>query len=173
MWPLIIPIISKVIDLIIPDKKQQADIKLKMMELEFQKQFKEIELQFERDSKQIDVNVEEAKSSSLFIAGWRPAVGWICVIALGYHYILAPFMADIAGFLGYAVKLTELNISELMTLLFGLLGLGAFRTYEKVKGVDKKKFFDVLRQQPGIKSLSQKDVDALENALDEATPDRV
>jgi hypothetical protein len=94
---------------------------------------------------------------------------WLCVIALGYHYILAPFCADIAAFFGHTVHLTELNMYDLMTLLFGLLGLGAFRTYEKVKGVDKKRFFDTLRDQPGIKSLSQKDVDALENALDESS----
>ena len=87
---------------------------------------------------QIAVNVEEAKSPSLFTAGWRPAVGWVCVMALFYNYIGAPLIHYIIQFLETTVpQLPALDTSELMTLLFGLLGLGAYRTYEKVSGVVK------------------------------------
>lgn len=89
---------------------------------------------------QIAVNVEEAKNLSLFTSGWRPAVGWVCVMALFYNYIGAPLFHYGIQFFEKAVpQLPALDTGELMTLLFGLLGLGAYRTYEKVSGVTKSR----------------------------------
>lgn len=73
---------------------------------------------------QLAVNAEEAKSQNLFIAGWRPACGWLCVGALGYTTIVAP-----------AFGLPKGELESLITILFGMLGLGTLRTVEKVKGV--------------------------------------
>ena len=88
----------------------------------------------EVDKAQAGVNSEEAKSTSIFTSGWRPTVGWICTFALAYHYILMPFIIFIIGlFMTDLPKAPELDIGELLTLLFGLLGLGTLRTVEKFK----------------------------------------
>ncbi len=87
---------------------------------------------------QLEVNKTEAASNSLFVAGWRPAVGWICSLAFAWHFVLEPM----AGFtLAYIVAtpptLPTFDMTSLMTVLMGMLGLGGLRTYEKKKGIDK------------------------------------
>ena len=94
-------------------------------------------LQGEIDSQeaQIEVNKAEATNPSVFVSGWRPFIGWVCGCALVYQYILRPFIE--AGFaLAHraAPALPGLD-DNLYQLLLGMLGLGAYRTYEKVKGV--------------------------------------
>lgn len=86
---------------------------------------------------QLDVNKAEAASSSTFVAGWRPFIGWVCGIALVYQYILRPFVE--AGFALAHQPIPALPglDGNLYELLLGMLGLGAFRTYEKVRGVAK------------------------------------
>lgn len=93
---------------------------------------------------QIAVNMEEAKSPSLFTSGWRPAVGWVCVITLFYNFIGAPlFHYGIQFFKDYLQSpvppLPNLDNGELMTLLLGLLGLGGYRSWEKISGVVKSR----------------------------------
>lgn len=80
---------------------------------------------------QLEVNRVEAAHPSVFVSGWRPAVGWICVVGLGYQYIFAPL---VNGFLGIP-RFPSLDLGELMPLLFGLLGLAGMRTWEKGKEV--------------------------------------
>jgi len=82
------------------------------------------------DQGQLKVNLEETKHRSLFIAGWRPFIGWICGIGLLYSYVLVP----IAITLGMSM---ENDREGLMALTTALLGLGGMRTYEKMKGVSK------------------------------------
>lgn len=86
---------------------------------------------------QLDVNKAEAASSSTFVAGWRPFIGWVCGTALVYQYILRPFVE--AGFALAHQPIPALPglDGNLYELLLGMLGLGAFRTYEKVRGVAK------------------------------------
>jgi hypothetical protein len=79
---------------------------------------------------QIATNTEEAKSKSIFVAGWRPFVGWICGTALGYTFILQPFLVWLLTAFGIDTSMPKLEIDELMTLLFGMLGLGAMRSYD-------------------------------------------
>lgn len=78
---------------------------------------------------QIDVNVEEAKSTSFWVSGWRPYIGWICGSGLGYQFLVYPILV------AFQPKIVQLDMGTLITLLFGMLGLGAMRTTEKVKGV--------------------------------------
>jgi hypothetical protein len=85
---------------------------------------------------QIEVNKVEAGSTNLFVSGWRPAVGWVCVCGLSYSFVLQPiFSAFSLKYLG--APLDGVDIGELMVLLLGMLGLGGMRTFEKVKGVSK------------------------------------
>lgn len=87
---------------------------------------------------QVAVNQQEAKHKSLFVAGWRPSVGWICSIAMGYHFVLQPVIIFGASVAGVAIpELPEFDMDSLMTVLLGMLGLGGLRTYEKQKGLTK------------------------------------
>ena len=81
---------------------------------------------------QIEVNKVEAAHKSIFIAGWRPAIGWICGLALLYSTLLSPI-------LGIWFTVPEVDTSLLTTVLMGMLGLGAMRTFEKTQGVSREK----------------------------------
>ena len=83
---------------------------------------------------QTEVNKVEASSSNIFVAGWRPAVGWICAFGLAYAVILAPLIAFIARLAGYQGSFPVIEGEILNTTLFGMLGLGLFRTAEKITG---------------------------------------
>ena len=92
------------------------------------------------DAGQRKINEIEAGESSLFVSGWRPAVGWVCVAGYAYHYILQPFLVFLLVAFNVqfqADHLPQLNIMELSVMLANLLGFGAYRTYEKVKGNGK------------------------------------
>jgi len=81
---------------------------------------------------QLAINAKEAEHGSIFVAGWRPGIGWICGIALGWNYILQPLLSW--GFFMYGADLEgmpKLDTGELTTILLGMLGLGGLRTYEK------------------------------------------
>ena len=82
-------------------------------------------------------NIEEAKHPSVFVSGWRPALGWLCVSCLGYAWIIRDFIV-IGLHMSEDTKdivLPVIDSSELMTLVLALLGLGGIRMYEKIKGV--------------------------------------
>ena len=85
---------------------------------------------------QLQINMKEAEHGSVFVAGWRPAIGWICGIALGWNYILQPVISWVAFIGGLdLVAAPQLDTAELTTILLGMLGLGGLRTYEKRLGV--------------------------------------
>jgi len=81
---------------------------------------------------QIEVNKVEAAHKSIFIAGWRPAIGWICGLALLYSTLLSPI-------LGIWFTVPEVDTSLLTTVLMGMLGLGTLRTVEKIQKVSREK----------------------------------
>jgi hypothetical protein len=85
---------------------------------------------------QLAINQKEAEHGSIFVAGWRPAIGWICGIALGWNYIIQPIISWAAFASGVdLVDAPRLDTGELTTILLGMLGLGGLRTYEKRLGV--------------------------------------
>lgn len=100
--------------------EKQAEIQQKLMELELKAM-----------EGQMQINLEEAKSEHLFVAGWRPAVGWIGAASLGYAAILEPLMSWIARYNGATVQFPTLNTDITMQVLFGILGLGVMRTVDK------------------------------------------
>ncbi len=90
------------------------------------------------DAGQNAVNAEEARHNSIFVAGWRPAIGWICAAALLYSYIVIPFTTYVFAFwLGAPIPKMPVLDNNLWELMFGMLGLGGLRTYEKLKGIHK------------------------------------
>ena len=81
---------------------------------------------------QLEVNKVEAAHKSLFVAGWRPAIGWVCALGLFYNVILA-------NIIGIWVDVPEVDTTLLVPVMMGMLGIGAMRSYEKVKGVSRER----------------------------------
>jgi len=84
---------------------------------------------------QLDINKVEAANPSVFVSGWRPGVGWVCVAACGWNWIGLPVAKLALDISGHPISLSPADISEMMPILLGMLGLGGLRTVEKVKGV--------------------------------------
>ena len=87
---------------------------------------------------QLDINKEEAKSPSLFVSGWRPALGWICGLACAWNWVGLPIAKLGLALYGVTIELSPADVSEMMPILLGMLGLGGLRSYEKIKGVAAK-----------------------------------
>lgn len=87
-------------------------------------------------SAQTDINKIEAASTSLFVAGWRPYVGWICGTGLGLQVIVAPLFTWFAALIGHPTPFPKFDDVLLQSTLAGMLGLGyGLRTYEKSAGI--------------------------------------
>ena len=85
---------------------------------------------------QLEVNKTEATHRSIWVAGWRPMIGWTCGVALAWHFVLAPVMLFAAAWAGVTLPaLPSFDMDSLMTVLLGMLGLGGLRTFEKSKGL--------------------------------------
>lgn len=125
---------TKIIDKLFPDKNEADKVKLEMLKLQQEGALKELELEYQNALKQIEVNIEEAKSEKWWKAGARPFIMWVCGCAIAYNYVLMPFIVYfVKVFYPSAPDLPALDTSELMTLLLGMLGLGAYRSYDKAK----------------------------------------
>jgi len=105
-----------------PEEKRAAEILL-------------MKIQQEPDKWQAEINKIEAGHRTIFVAGWRPFIGWICGISLGMNFIAFPLMEWLSALFGGFIKRPDMDTGALMTLVISLLGLGATRTYEKIKGV--------------------------------------
>ena len=88
---------------------------------------------------QLEVNKVEAGHHSLFVSGWRPAVGWVCVLGMAGNFMVIPFANFALALLEIDVKVPLIDTATMMPVLMGMLGLGAMRTYEKKSGVERKK----------------------------------
>jgi len=87
---------------------------------------------------QIDINKIEAASSSVFVAGWRPGIGWICGAAFGLHFVVLPVLNWLAVLFGHEPIVIPFDMTTLSTVLMGMLGLGTMRSVEKWRGVASK-----------------------------------
>ena len=87
---------------------------------------------------QIEINKAEAQHRSIFVAGWRPFLGWGLATAMIWHFVLAPVTMFVCSYAGIEIpELPTFDMDSLMTVLLGMLGLGGLRTVEKVKGITK------------------------------------
>jgi hypothetical protein len=122
----VIGVAGKVLDKFVEDK----DLKAKLQH--------EMNMQLHNANlAQVEINKTEAAHSSIFVAGWRPACGWICSIALLYHFVIQPIIVFILSAAGYSYDLPSFDMSSLMTVLMGMLGLGGLRSFEKSKDLTK------------------------------------
>ena len=118
---------SKLIDRLWPDPAQAAQAKLELLKM-----------QQTGELAQVAVNTEEAKNPSLFVSGWRPFIGWCCGAACAWNWLGLPLVGFICSLFGYKLGIAPADISDMMPILMGMLGLGGLRTFEKMNGVDRK-----------------------------------
>lgn len=90
----------------------------------------ETEILQRADLAQIDVNKTEATHANLFVAGWRPFIGWTGGVALGYSFVARPLLDQLFG-----LQMPDMDIGDLTMIVLSMLGIGAMRTYEKTRGV--------------------------------------
>jgi hypothetical protein len=114
---------GKLIDKLIPDPAARDAAKLELLKLQ---QSGELAAMLA----QTEINKVEAANPSVFVSGWRPAIGWVCALAMAYQYLLRPFLAAF-----YPVLTFPGLDDNLWQLLAGMLGLGGLRTFEKLNGV--------------------------------------
>ena len=119
---------STILDRVIPDKNAREAAKEELARAINDQDF---QLALE----QIKVNEAEASSDSIFKSGWRPAIGWVCGIAFSLHFVFFPILDWFLVLFGHTAIVIPFDMSTLMTVLGGLLGLGGLRTFEKMKGV--------------------------------------
>jgi len=136
-----IPIIGDLIDEIggivgklIPDKTKKLEMQheLDMLRDKFN------ERAHAEAMAQMEVNAAEAKHASIFVAGWRPAIGWICGAGIGWNFVIAPFAEMIARWVGWKGLMPELDIAMLVALVTTMLGSSGLRTWEKMNGVARR-----------------------------------
>jgi len=130
----LIPVLGSLLDKVIPDPKLAAEAKLKALEMAQKGELANLDAETRLALGQMKINKEEA-GTDMFRGGWRPFTGWICALGLGTQFILAPVLTWIGRLFGSNIDFPVLDMSVLLTLLFGMLGLGTLRTQEKLKGV--------------------------------------
>lgn len=138
IWDTIAAPIIAIINKVVPDKAAAAQAIATLNQMQLQGQLQEEFAQLQAvTSAQSDVDKVEAANANVFVSGWRPAIGWVCGTALASQYIFRPMLQW-----GFALVHQPLPTlpgidDNLWQLMFGMLGLGSLRTFEKVKGVAK------------------------------------
>ncbi len=126
----LLPIATKIIDRVVPDKNAAKKAKLDMQ--------KELTTAFNKANlAQIETNKIQAAHPSIFVSGARPAIMWICAFGLGWQFVFQPVAVWGLALSGTGVALPIIETEGLMSLTLALLGLGGMRSFEKSKGVQR------------------------------------
>ncbi len=131
----IVKTVGDILDDLVTTDKERLELELKRFEIEA-----------ELIEKVHEINIEEARHPSIFVAGWRPAIGWIGAIALGYQFVVYPLLLWLWQILqGYGIIAKNISpppvfeAEVLWTIIAGMLGIAGLRTYDKIKRVDTKR----------------------------------
>ena len=130
MLQALLPLIGNVIDRVVPDKNANAKAKR-----EIEKSL--VENANELLLAQTEINKVEAGHRSLFVAGWRPMIGWSCAFGVFWLFVGHPFAVYIDGLDGVTSPIPTIDHEILIELTFALLGMSGLRTFEKLKGIAK------------------------------------
>ena len=134
MWQSLIPIISSVLERVLPDPGAAAEAKIRLLELAQQGELAKLTADTDLAKGQIEINKAEAGGTG-YKANWRPTIGYVCAAALAYTYILNPLLLWAAAVSGSGITPPDIAIDEhLWELMMGMLGLAGWRTLDKVKG---------------------------------------
>jgi hypothetical protein len=132
----VVGLFTPLLDRLFPDPDKRAEAAAKIKQMENAGELEMFKALFEADQAQMEVNKQEAAHASIFVAGWRPFVGWVCGFAFAWQLLLMPMLNWFISVMGYVVPtLPEIDNRLLENALFGMLGIGAMRTIEKVRGV--------------------------------------
>lgn len=126
----VLEVTNKVLDRVFPDPVQKAQAQLELMKLQQNGELATM-------TAQTDINKIEAANASLFVSGWRPYIGWVCGTAFSLHFLVFPIVNFILVSLGYTEVKITFDMTTLLTVLGGMLGIGGLRTIEKLNGVTK------------------------------------
>jgi hypothetical protein len=122
---------SQLITRLFPDPAQAAAANLELTKMQMSGELAQI-------TGQLDINKVEAASTSVFVSGWRPFVGWVCGFGLGYVAIVEPIARFIATMVGYTGNFPVIDTTITMQVLMGMLGLAGMRSFDKKNGVASK-----------------------------------
>jgi len=122
--------VTTIIDKIFPDANQANLAKLELAKMQLKGDLDTI-------AGQLEINKQEAAHRSVFVAGWRPFIGWVCGVSFAYKFVVGPLVEQISVAYGYNWPAVNIDMDAMIYVLGGMLGLGGLRTYEKVKGVTK------------------------------------
>jgi len=118
-----------------PDPEKQAEAQRALLQMQQNGELALLASETDLAKLQLQVNVEEAKSTNWFVAGWRPGIGWVCGAGLAYASLIEPFARFIAKvWFGYTGEFPVISTDLTLQILMGMLGLGAMRSVEKIKG---------------------------------------
>lgn len=124
---------GKIIDRVWPDPAQANQAKLELMKMTQTGELAQLTASTDLAKAQAAINQAEAQNGNVFVSGWRPAVGWVCAAGLFSQFLIRPFAEFLAHLFNHTVDYPSLDIGTLLTLLLGMLGLGAMRTVEKTQ----------------------------------------
>ena len=128
----LIPLIGDVLDKVLPDAQASANAKVELMRIAQTGELAQLNAETSLALGQIETNKAEAQSGKA-AALWRPGAGWVCVAGLGYSVLAQPLLAWLSAIHGWPVP-PVINADTLMALMFGMLGLGGYRSIERIKG---------------------------------------
>lgn len=123
----------KVFERVIPDPAQKAAAQIELLKLKQAGEFKQLDADLQMALAQVEVNKLDAASNDPFRAGWRPFIGWVCGFGFATQYVFGPWGSWVAALLNHPIVFPPMDMGEMMPLLLGMLGLGAYRTYEKTR----------------------------------------
>lgn len=128
------------IDRLFPDPAAKAAAQLELLRMEQTGALAQLAAETDLAKLQIQTNIEESKSTNWWVAGWRPAIGWVCGAGLAYAALVEPFARFAAKvWFGYTGDFPIIDTDLTMQILMGMLGLGAMRSVEKIKGAEGKR----------------------------------
>ena len=126
---------QSLIERFFPDPEKKAAAQLELLKMQQTGELAQLASETDLAKLQIQTNVEEAKSTNWFVAGWRPGIGWVCGAGLAYASLIEPFARFIAKvWFGYTGEFPVISTDLTLEMLMGMLGLGAMRSVEKIKG---------------------------------------
>ena len=131
----LIPVVGKLLDKIIPDADAANKAKAKLAEMSHTEEMAGINTDFQLALAQIMVNKEEAKAGP-FRGGWRPFIGWVCGAAFAYNFVVLPLLTWFSTLYAIPAPPSAFDLSVMMPVLLGMLGLGGMRSFEKSKGLN-------------------------------------
>lgn len=135
MLQALIPLLASLSDKVFPDPAAAAEAKLRVMEMAQRGELAQLDAEVRLAASQLDVNKAEAMAGDPFTTRWRPFVGWVCGFGCAWNWIGLPIAKFVMEAAGNPVQLGPADLSEMMPLLLGMLGLGGYRTIEKIKKV--------------------------------------